>query len=108
MRHNLAMFDPDLSISIDVDFIRMIGLVLLAIASGAIVRFFLSVVYPKRWFAFLAVCAATLVMAGTVIYKISEDPESSMQWWVTPPVYAYSILVLITLSKYLTFKRVEK
>lgn len=86
------------------DFLRISSLVLLGIATGGMFRLYLS--QPRMpWPAFLGVCAATVSMAGSVIFKITQEPDTGFRWWITPPVIIYALFTIWGLRRFLTFKR---
>lgn len=86
------------------DFFRMFALLLLAIASGGMIRFYLSQ-SKMPWLAFLAVCSATVSMASTLIFKIVQVPDLGFRWWVAPPVILYSVFIIWSLRDFLRIRR---
>lgn len=86
------------------DALRIIALVLLAIATGGMFRLYLSQ-SRMPWLAFLAVCSATFSMAATIIFKIIQTPDLGFRWWVTPPVILYSVFIIMALRRFLVIRR---
>jgi hypothetical protein len=88
------------------DALRIVSLILLSIATGGMVRMYLSQ-SRMPWMAFLALLAATVSMAGNVILKITQYPDTGLRFWITPPVILYSIFIIVALRRFLTIKRVR-
>lgn len=85
------------------DAFRIAAIVLLAVATGGMFRFYLSQ-SRMPWLAFLAVMSATVSMGATVIFKVVQE-DAIFRWWVTPPVAAYSVCILVALRRFLGVKR---
>ena len=86
------------------DAFRIVTLVLLAAATGGMVRLYRS--QPRMpWLAFLAVCAATVSMSSTIVFKLGQQPDTGFRWWVTPPVFIYSVLIIAALRRFLTWRK---
>jgi hypothetical protein len=80
--------------------IRLIAIIMLAFATAAMIRFYLSQ-DKMPWGGFVGVASATVVMAGTVIEKFND----SFQWWATPFVIIYSAGVIYGTRRFLVWRR---
>lgn len=88
------------------DALRIITLILLATATGGMIKFYL--LQPRMpWLAFLAVLGATVSMGSSLIFKITQYPDAGFRWWLTPPILLYSVCINAALLKVLTIKRTK-
>lgn len=82
------------------DVLRLIAIIMLAFATGAMVRFYVSQ-DRMPWGGFIGVASATVVMGGAVIERFGD----TFEWWRTPFVIIYSAGVIYGTRRFLTWRR---
>ena len=87
------------------DAFRIVTLALLAVATGAIVRFVYSTPRPVvPWWLLPALILSTLAMSGQLVINTVAEPEVPISWWVTPPALGFSLVVLYGLRHTLRWR----